>query len=71
MPLKKQNRISKPDAGNIPNKQEIQRNRERTESTTQIEREKEELKSKGSMLEQVYHESNIADAKIPLLIDQQ
>ena len=64
----KPSRISRPNAGNIPNVQEIQENRERTPSTVQIENQKEDLITKGSILEQVYHESNICDAKAPLLL---
>ena len=65
------NRISRPDAGNIPNLQDIQKNKERTESTALIQKEKEELLTKGSILEQVYHESNMDEAKQPLLLVKQ
>ena len=66
----KANRISKPNIYNIPVPQEAYKQQERTESTREINKQQEDNSKKSSILEQVYHESNMPDMKLPLLIQE-
>ena len=66
--IKKQKKIGKPNAVNIPTPQAIEANRQRTESTQLIDNLTDGNLTKASILEQVYHESNIEDSQAPLLI---
>ena len=66
----KASRISRPNIYNIPVPQEAMKQQERTDSTREINKQLEDNSKKSSILEQVYHESNIPDMKLPLLIQE-